>query len=127
VRCAVEILEGGGYLLIDEMENHLNRQLVNVLLDLFDSRKTNPHGATIVFTTHYPQLLDYVHRKDNVYFLARTNSNVTEIVKYGDVVKRIENKKSEVFSSNFVKGTAPRYADVAKLKGIVEDAVATNE
>jgi ABC-type lipoprotein export system ATPase subunit len=120
-------LVDGGYLLIDEIENHLNRQLVNVIMDLFTSRETNPHGRTIVFTTHYPQLLDHVHRKDNVYFLARGKNGYTQPVKYSDRVKRIENKKSEVFVSNYIKGTAPRYTDVRVLKELVGRAVSRGE
>ncbi len=122
VQRAMRVLRSGGYLLVDEVENHLNRQLVNVVLDLFAARGTNPNGATLVFTTHYPQLLDHVHRKDNVFFLARRNSGA-RVVKYADRVKRIENKKSEVFASNFVKGTAPRYADVRALKELVAEEV----
>lgn len=123
VQRAMRALRSGGYLLVDEIENHLNRQLVNVVLDLFAARETNPNGATLVFTTHYPQLLDHVHRKDNVFFLTRGEGGGVRVVKYGDRVKRIENKKSEVFASNFVKGTAPRYADVRALKVLVAEEV----
>ena len=122
VQRSLAALGSGGYLLVDEIENHLNRQLVNVVLGLFASRETNPNGATLVFTTHYPQLLDHVHRKDNVYFLVRGEVG-TSAVKYSDRVKRIENKKSEVFASNYVKGTAPRYSDVKALKDLVAKAV----
>jgi hypothetical protein len=122
VQRSLSALRGGGLLLVDEIENHLNRQLVNVVLDLFASRETNPNGATLVFTTHYPQLLDHVHRKDNVFFLVRGGGG-TSVVKYSDRVKRIENKKSEVFASNYVKGTAPRYSDVKALKDLVTEGV----
>lgn len=122
VQRSLSALRGGGLLLVDEIENHLNRQLVNVVLDLFASRETNPNGATLVFTTHYPQLLDHVHRKDNVFFLVR-GAGDTSVVKYSDRVKRIENKKSEVFASNYVKGTAPRYSDVKALKDLVAEGV----
>lgn len=124
---AISTLRCGGYLLVDEIENHLNRQLVNVVLDLFVSVETNPLGATLVFTTHYPQLLDSIHRKDNVYFLASTYGNGSRVVKYCTQVKRIENKKSEVFVSNFVKGTAPRYLDVRSLKELIAGEVASDE
>ena len=120
---SMHVLRYGGYLLIDEIENHLNRQLVNVIIDLFASAATNPRGATLVFTTHYPQVLDHIHRKDNVFFLARQGNGLSRIVKYSDRVKRIENKKSEVFSSNYVKGTAPRFMDVHTLKRLVERSV----
>ena len=121
VQRAMIALENGGYLIVDEIENHLNRQLVNVVLDLFTSRKTNPNGATLVFTTHYPQLLDHIHRKDNVYFLIRESDSGTCTIKYSDRVKRIENKKSEVFVSNYIRGTAPRYSDVLALKKIISE------
>lgn len=121
VQRAMAALEHGGYLIVDEIENHLNRQLVNVVLDLFTSNKTNPNGATLIFTTHYPQLLDHIHRKDNVYFLARESDEGTCVIKYSERVKRIENKKSEVFVSNYVNGTAPRYSDVLALKEIISE------
>ncbi len=120
---ALSALTTGGYLLVDEIENHLNRQLVQVVLDLFVNKSTNPNGATIVFTTHYPQVLDHVHRKDNVYFLARGTNSLSTVVKYSTKVKRIENKKSEVFAANYIKGTAPRYVDVKALRGHVEQVV----
>lgn len=117
------VLGSGGYLLVDEIENHLNKQLVNVIVDLFSSGETNPKGATLVFTTHYPEVLDQVHRKDDVYFLVRDESHTTKILKYSDEVKRIENKKSEVFISNHIKGTAPKYADIKALRNLVRDVV----
>lgn len=122
VQRAMAALKSGGYLLVDEIENHLNRQLVNVILDLFTSEETNPRGATLVFTTHYPQLLDHIHRKDNVYFIVRKSSGM-ELVKYSSRVKRIENKKSEVFASNYIPGTAPRYTDVKILRDLVSGVV----
>lgn len=127
VQRAMIALENGGMLLVDELENHLNRQLVNVVVDLFASRETNPRGATLVFTTHYPQLLDHIHRKDDVYFLAHSEAGLTKTVKYGDKVERIENKKSEVFASNYIKGTAPRYIDVRTLRRLVSESVAEHE
>lgn len=35
---------------------------------------------------------------------------------YSHRVKRIENKKSEVFLSNFLRGTAPKFSVVRDLK-----------
>ena len=124
VRKAVGVLAQGGYLLVDEIENHLNKQLVSVLIDLFQSSETNPYGATLLFSTHYPEILDRVHRKDNVYFLSRdSDSHTIQVVKYSSRVKRIENKKSEVFISNYIGGTAPRYSDVQALRALVREAV----
>ncbi|MBR3225700.1 MAG: ATP-binding protein [Atopobiaceae bacterium] len=123
IKSAVEVLSSGGYLLVDEIENHLNKQLVNVLIDFFQSSDTNPNGATLVFTTHYPEVLDRIHRKDNVYFLTRDmQTRQVRAIKYSSKVKRIENKKSEVFLSNYIGGTAPRYSDVQALRALVREA-----
>lgn len=117
---ALAVLRMGGYLLLDEIENHLNHQLVRLVLDLFLNSETNPHGATIVFTTHYAEVLDHLHRKDCIYFLPRVEKGKTEIVKYSSRVKRIEIKKSEVFASNYVKGTAPSFREMNALKEYVK-------
>ena len=79
-------------------------------------KETNPHGATLVFTTHYAEVLDNLHRKDCIYFLPRIAKNETEIVKYSSRVKWIENKKSEVFASNYIKGTALSFRKINALK-----------
>ena len=119
VHQATLALQTGGYLLVDEIENHLNKQLVGVILDLFESSDTNPHGAVLVFSTHYPELLDFIKRKDNVYFLSRSHDHKIRATLYSSIVKRIENKKSEVFLANYVKGTAPRYATISALRKYV--------
>lgn len=123
IQCAIDALKTGGYLLVDEIENHLNKQLVGMIIDLFESNDTNPHGATLLFSTHYPEVLDYLKRKDNVYFLVRDEEHLVSAIRYSDRVKRIENKKSEVFLANYIAGTAPRYADVAELKSFIKRAV----
>ena len=109
-------LKYGAYCLIDEIEVHLNKQLVSVIIDLYASRETNPNGAVLIFSTHYPELLDCVHRKDNVYFLVRDPAHLISVIKYSDRVNRIENKKSEVFLSNYIDGTAPSYTNVRAVR-----------
>lgn len=123
VQFALVTLKLGGYLLLDEIENYLNHRLVKLIIDLFLSADTNPRGATLVFTTHYPEVLDHLHRKDCVYFLPRVGKGKTELVRYSSRVKRIENKKSEVFASNYVKGTAPSYREMNVLKEFVRQNV----
>jgi hypothetical protein len=112
----IRVLATGGYLFIDEIENHLNKQLVGVVIDFFNSKELNPHGATLIFTTHYPEVLDFISRKDNIYFMVRDDEYQTEMIKCSNRIKRIENKKSEVFFSNIIKGTAPKYTEIAKLR-----------
>lgn len=120
---AIEQLASGGYLIIDEIEAGLNRSLVGTIIQLFASPVTNPRGAQLIFSTHYPELLDDLHRKDSVYLLVRDEEYRTVLVKYSDRVSRIENKKSEVVLSNMVRGTMPRYPDVQTMRNYVKECV----
>lgn len=123
VQQAIDVLSGGTYLLVDEIEEAINRSLVATVIDLFVSPITNPYGAQLVFTTHYPELLDVLHRKDNVYLLVRGEDGHTEAVKYSSRVRRIENKKSEVVLSDLIKGSMPRYPDVQAMREYVRRSV----
>ncbi len=116
---AMSALADGGYLIVDEIETGLNRSLVGTVIELFASPVTNPKGSVLIFSTHYPELLDALRRKDNVYVLVRNHDYKTEIVKYSDQIERIENKKSEALINNIIKGSMPKYPDVQAMRDYV--------
>ena len=117
---ALRVLKNGGYLIVDEVENHFNRELVASLLRLFMNKKTNPKGAVIVFSTHYPELLDELDRNDAV-FITRSDHGLT-VDNLNSLLKRNDMKKSEVYQSNFLGGTAPKYKSLVALqKSIVKN------
>ena len=116
---ASRVLKNGGYLIVDEIENHFNRELVSSLLRLFMNKKTNPRGAVIIFSTHYPELLDELDRNDAV-FITRSDHGLT-VDNLSFLLKRNDMKKSEVYQSNFLGGTAPKYTSLVALqKSIVK-------
>ncbi|MFT8704879.1 ATP/GTP-binding protein [Bifidobacterium aquikefiricola] len=113
---SIRTLRTGGYLFVDEIENSINKELVHMIVNLFVAKKTNPKGATLVFSTHYPELLDIINRKDNIYILRRSaTSNRVQTVNYTDEVKRGELKRSEVFLSNYIGGTAPKATELTEI------------
>lgn len=116
IEIAIVALKSGGYLIIDELENHLNKELVKMIIGIFNDEKINKKGACIIFTTHYAEILDSFDRKDNIYVLTRDKKNLTNIQRYSDVVKRNELKKSEVILSNYIKGTAPKALSIRELE-----------
>lgn len=63
------VLRKGGILLVDEIERELHPMLVYFIIAKFMSKKSNPKGAQIIFTTHNIDLmkLEYM-RKDQIYF-----------------------------------------------------------
>ena len=111
---ATRVLKNGGYLIVDEIENHFNRELVTSLLRLFMDKRTNPKGAVIVFSTHYPELLDELDRNDAV-FITKSDHGLS-IDNLNSLLKRNDMKKSEVYQSNFLGGTAPKYKSLLALQ-----------
>ena len=63
------VLSKGGLLLIDGIDKDLHQALVEFIIAKFQSKKTNPKGAQLVFTTHNTELLSMeLLRKDHQYF-----------------------------------------------------------
>lgn len=92
---------------MDEIEQGLNKSLAAMLIGLFTSPRTNPHGAQLVFTTHYAQLLDSLRRNDGVYLLTRTDDYKTRIIKYSEAFARDDYRKSDVTMSSAIRGANP--------------------
>lgn len=124
---AVKALRLGGYVFIDEIENHFNKKIIEWFLDLFTDKRTNPYGACLVFSTHYPELLDYFTRKDNIYITRRDENNYCECIRYSDYIKRNELSKSKIILENVIGGTAPRFKDLEKGKKWVQTIVTKGE
>ena len=73
-----EILDSGGVLFIDEIENGLHPNLVKLLTGLFNSSKTNTRNAQLICTTHNTLLLNGV-RRDQVWFTDKNEYGETKI------------------------------------------------
>lgn len=73
---AREILREGGYLLIDEIENHFNKEIVSTLIRFFKDSQLNKKGGVLFFSTHYPELMDECDRNDSI-FITRNSNGIT--------------------------------------------------
>lgn len=70
------VLSKGGLLLVDGIESGLHPAFVEFIVAKFQSKKTNPYGAQIVFTTHDTELLNIeLLRKDQLYFVDKNNDD----------------------------------------------------
>ena len=70
------VLTKGGVLLVDELERELHPMLVNFIIAKFQSKKSNPNGAQIIFTTHNTELMNLEFmRKDQIYFADKKKSD----------------------------------------------------
>ena len=111
---AMLVFDNGGYLVVDELENHFNREIVSTLIRFFMNEKINHKGATIIFSTHYSQLLDEFERSDDIYIVR--NKNGINVEKLSKILKRNDIKKSEAYQSGYLQGTAPAYESYINFK-----------
>lgn len=89
----------GSDLIVDEIENHFHKTLVQYLVNLFKDKSVNKKNATLIFTTHYCELLDLFNRSDNIYITKYDNKIKLENV-YRDYNFRPELSKSKKFYNN---------------------------
>ena len=92
-------LKNGTDLVIDEIENHFHKTLVENLVNLYKDKSVNKKNATLIFTTHYCELLDLFNRSDNIYITKYDKKIRLENI-YRDYNFRPELSKSKKFYSN---------------------------
>ena len=109
-----EVLQSGGYLLMDEIENHFNKEIVTTLIRFFMDSHFNKNGGTLIFTTHYPELLDEYDRNDGIYLVRKCNGITVENL--SGILIRNDIKKSEIYQSGVIEGTTLAYETYIHLK-----------
>ncbi len=118
---AQDVLQKGGYLVIDEIENHFNKEIVVTLMRFFMDSKLNKNGGTLIFSTHYPELLDEYDRNDSI-FITRNRDGIT-VENLSNILRRNDLKKSDAYQSDFLEGTTPMYEAYIRLKKSVTAAL----
>lgn len=107
-------LKKGGIIFIDEIENHFNHAIVDTFIDYFTDNKININHATLIFSTHYTEILDKIERTDEEY-ITRRNEKIS-LLRYSQSKVRSDLNKAEVFVSDYLGGTAPEYDAYIALK-----------
>ena len=114
-------LQSGGYLILDEIENHFNREIVASIIRFFLDSDFNRNGATLVFATHYPELLDEYDRNDGI-FITRNTDRIT-MENLSSILGRNDIKKSDAYQSGLLKGTTPLYESYINLKRTLAESM----
>ena len=114
----VASLKEGFDLLIDEVENHFHKTLVENMISLYKDKSVNRNNATLIFTTHYCEVLDQMGRQDNIW-ICNANSNIHLTNMYEDYHIRPALLKSKQYYSNAFR-TAVNYDDLMALKKVLK-------
>ena len=113
VLCFIE----SGYLIVDELENHFNEEIVVTLVRFFMDPRVNKKGATLIYSTHYSELLDEFERNDCIYIVRNRGGIHAENLSF--ILKRNDIKKSEAYESGYLEGTVPVYEAYMALKKVL--------
>jgi hypothetical protein len=97
---AMGALLTGTTIIIDEIETDFNKNLVYNLFFLLNDPSINTKGATLIFSTHYIEILDILPRNDNIDVLHRDGNVITLKNIAEDYRTRPAILKSNQFDSN---------------------------
>lgn len=97
----IDALDNGKRLVIDELDSKLHPLLVRKIISLFNSAKTNPKGAQLLFTTHDTFLLSAgLFRRDQIWFTQKDSFGATEAYSLAEYKVR----GSSPFEKDYLQG-----------------------
>lgn len=120
-------LKTGGMIFVDDFENYLDHEVVKTFVDFFINGKINKNNATIIFSTHYPKLLNDFEYKHKVYRTVKEDGNIHLQYFYNNKKPfngLIENKIFDLASFN---KTPQEYAVYLRLKELTKKVIENNK
>lgn len=97
-------LKNGSVLIIDEIDSSINLQVVKNFLKMFINQNTNPHGATLYFSTHNNNILDLFHRNEGIFVVDKNKDGFVCIQTLNNYVgKNIRGCKSRFIEHYEIK------------------------
>jgi uncharacterized protein len=93
----IDSLKNGYILVIDELHDTLHPKMVKYLVGLFNSPKTNPKNAQLIFTTHETSILNQdVFRRDQIWFCEKNENQETSLYPLTDFSPRKSRENIEL-------------------------------
>ena len=81
----IDTLAHGYVLFVDELHGNLHPKLVKHLVSFFNSKKTNPNNAQLIFTTHETSILSQkTLRRDQIWFCEKDKLQATQVYPLSD-------------------------------------------
>ena len=105
----------GGTIIVDELEKNFNKNLISNLILMFNDPTINKANASIIYSTHYSELLDETDRCDNINVLHRNGNTITLKNMCTDYNTRTDMLKSNQFDQNAFDNNV-NYNLLAELK-----------
>ncbi len=120
-------LENRHVLVIDELESKLHPNLVCQLVALFNSQKSNPYQAQLIFNTHDTNLLSSgLFRRDQIWFTEKDKYGAAKLYSLGDF-KTDEVRKEENFEENYIRGKYGAVPVLGNFESLIQFESLENE
>lgn len=113
-------LRDGHVLVVDEIDRSLHPALVRELVSLFADPVANSHGAQLLFTSHDPQIMDYL-RRDQIWLVSKGSTGSSSIEPLSDYSPRKHEKKSTGYELGRY-GAIPYVDGLALVGGVADEA-----
>jgi AAA15 family ATPase/GTPase len=114
----LDTLQRGEVLVIDELDARLHPLMTRNIIELFNSQKTNPKNAQLIFTTHDINLLSYKFlRRDQIWFTEKNHQGATDLyslVEFADI------NNNDTFEKDYIQGrygAIPFMGDLSTIIG----------
>lgn len=80
------VLTYGGVVIIDDLDSELHPLMVKSVIERFDNKRINPHGAQLIYNTHETFLMsDKIDiRYDQIWFTEKNRFEATELIRLSD-------------------------------------------
>lgn len=115
----IDVLRSGKVLIVDELDARLHSLITIEIIKLFNSKKTNPHNAQLIFATHDTNLLsNEFFRRDQIWFIDKDKYGATDL--YSLAEYRVRNDAS--FEKNYLLGRYRAIPFIGGLDYLIGDA-----
>lgn len=126
----IDTLKNGRVLFVDEFDSSIHPLITCAIIDLFNSKDTNPKNAQIIFITHDTNLLSHNFRRDQIWFAEKDETGSTHLYSLAEykipveedakeeTFKKVRNDAS--FEDNYIHGkygAIPFIGDLQNLLG----------
>ena len=111
----VNALKDGSPLIIDELDRALHPLITKYIIELFNSAKTNPNGAQLIFTTHDTNLLSSkIFRRDQIWFIEKDKTESSDLYCLAEFkdAEGVKVRNDRSFEKDYIQG---RYGAIPYL------------
>lgn len=116
----IDALKNGKVLFIDEFDARLHPLISLAIVEMFNSKVTNPNGAQLIFITHDTNLLsNKIFRRDQIWFAEKNRYGATDL--YSLAEYKIRNDAT--FETDYIKGRYGAIPYIGNLSHVIDSNV----